>query len=190
MVRRWHYLFYLLIHLSKSSIHPGQEILGVFLSITMQNIDNSIKFSKVSSFSAGPSLAGLATVSVLLFEKEEYFHSTSHYSSRRKNTSALRVITLREGRILPLYESLLFEQEEYFHSTSHPSGVNSSSHFHSTSHYSSREELPALRVITLREGRILHTTSHYSSGRMLPLHESLLFGGGTSCSTSYYSLRR
>ena len=40
----------------------------------------------------------------LLFEKEEYFHSTSHYSSREKNTSTSRV-TLREG--------------EYFHSTSH-----------------------------------------------------------------------
>ena len=29
-------------------------------------------------FFAGPSLAGLAIVFVLLFEKEEYFHSTSH----------------------------------------------------------------------------------------------------------------
>ena len=57
----------------------------------MQNIGNSIKFSKVVSFFAGPSLAGLATVSVLLFEKEEYFHSTSHYSSRRQNTSTLQV---------------------------------------------------------------------------------------------------
>ena len=53
-----------------------------------------------------------------LFEKEEYFHSTSHFS-RRKNTSTLRVMTPREGRILPIYESLLFEKEEYFHSTSH-----------------------------------------------------------------------
>ena len=34
------------------------------------------------------------------------FHSTSH-SSRRKKISTLRVITLRGGRIPPLYESLL-----------------------------------------------------------------------------------
>ena len=46
----------------------------------MQNEVNSIKFSISLSFCAGPSLPGLATVSVLLFEKEEYFHSTSHYS--------------------------------------------------------------------------------------------------------------
>ena len=57
----------------------------------------------------------------------------SYYSSRRKNTSTLRVITLRGGRILrlceslPLYASLLFEKEE---------------HFHSTIHYSSRGILP------------------------------------------------
>ena len=30
------------------------------------------------SFCAGPSLPGLGTVFVLLFEREEYFHSTSH----------------------------------------------------------------------------------------------------------------
>ena len=44
----------------------------------------------------------------LLFEKEEYFHPASHYSSRRKNTSTLRVITLRGERILPIFESLCF----------------------------------------------------------------------------------
>ena len=36
------------------------------------------------------------------------YSSTSH-SSRKKNTPTLRVITLREGRILPLYESLCFK---------------------------------------------------------------------------------
>ena len=76
------------------------------------------------------------------------------------NTPAPRV-TLREGRILPLYESLLFEKEGYFHSTSHYS--------------SRRKNTSTLRVITLREGRIL------------PLYESLLFEGRISCSTSYYS---
>ena len=73
-----------------------------------------------------------------LFEKEEYFHSTSHCSSRRKNTSTSRVITLRQGRILPLDESLLFEKEEYFHFTSH---------------YSPSKETSALRVITLKSYR-------------------------------------
>ena len=42
----------------------------------------------------------------LLFEKEEFFHSTSPYSSRRKNTSTLRVITFHAGKPL-LYESVL-----------------------------------------------------------------------------------
>ena len=45
-------------------------------------------YGRVVSFFAGPTLAGLATVSVILYEKEEYFHSTSHYSSSRE-TSAL-----------------------------------------------------------------------------------------------------
>ena len=39
---------------------------------------NSRKFSISLPFCAGPSRPGLATVSVLLFEEEEYFHSTSH----------------------------------------------------------------------------------------------------------------
>ena len=69
-----------------------------------QNLDNSTKLSNGLSFCAGPSLPGLATVSALLFEKEEYSLSTSHYSSRRENTSTLRV-TLQAGRPL-LYESL------------------------------------------------------------------------------------
>ena len=38
---------------------------------------------------------------------------TSYYSSRRKNTSKLRVITFREGRILPLYESLVEGRNSY-----------------------------------------------------------------------------
>ena len=41
-------------------------------------------------------------------------HPFSYYSSRRKNTPTLRVITLREGRTLPLYESLLFEKRVPF----------------------------------------------------------------------------
>ena len=48
--------------------------------------------------------------SVLLFKQEDLC-STSYYSPSRK-ISALRVITLREGRILPLYESLLSKQED------------------------------------------------------------------------------
>ena len=67
-----------------------------------------------------------------------------------------RVITLRERRIFPLYESLLSEKEEYFHSTSH---------------YSSRGELPALRIIIFQARKSL-------------LYESLLFGGRNSCPTT------
>ena len=104
----WHYIFHVLSHLYQSSIYARQRFLCTFIKVIHQNIDNSIKFSEKVSFFAGPSLAGLATVSVLLFEKEEYSHSTSHYSSRRKNTTTLR-ITLREGRILSLYESLCFK---------------------------------------------------------------------------------
>ena len=73
----------------------------------------------------------------LLLSKQEDLCSTS-YCFR---------ITLREGRILPLYESLLFEKE-YPHSTSHysPLGIpllyelllfEKEEYFHSTSHYSS-----------------------------------------------------
>ena len=47
----------------------------------MQKIDNSINIRNGLPFCAGLSLAGSATVSVLLFEKEEYSHSTSHSSS-------------------------------------------------------------------------------------------------------------
>ena len=103
----------------------------------------------------------------VLLSKQEDLCSTSYYSSRRKNTSTLRVITLREGRILPLYESL-FEKEEHFHSTSHSilfrfyssrEELYESLLFEgrtscSTSYYSSRKEFPALRVITLREERV------------------------------------
>ena len=85
------------------------KVFCTFLKVIDQNLDNSKKFCIGSSFSAGSSLAGLAIVFVLLFEKEEYFHSTNHYSPRR--------------RILPLYASLLSEKEEYFHSTSHYSYV-------------------------------------------------------------------
>ena len=91
-IRRWHCLVYILRHVSKSSIYSGQEILELFFSNTMRNIANSLKKLISLSFSAGPSLVGLAIVSVLLSEKEEYFHSTSPYSSRRENTSTLRVI--------------------------------------------------------------------------------------------------
>ena len=52
------------MHLSESSIYYGQEILGVLPQIVIQNMVNSIKFSKVVPFSAGPSLASLAIVSV------------------------------------------------------------------------------------------------------------------------------
>ena len=45
----------------------------------------------VVPFFAGPSLASLAIVSVLLFEEEEYFHSTSHESLSIGKTPALRV---------------------------------------------------------------------------------------------------
>ena len=82
----------------------------------------------------------------------EYACSTS-YSSRRENTPTLRVITLREERILPLYEALT-ENGEYFHPTSH---------------YSPRRgNTSTLPVVILREGRILR------------LYESLesLFGLG------------
>ena len=61
---RWHCLFYILIHLSKSSIYSGQEILCTFFSKIMQNMVISTKFFEVVPFCAGPSLAGLATVSV------------------------------------------------------------------------------------------------------------------------------
>ena len=64
----------------------------------------------------------------VLLSKQEDLCSTSYYSPLGipllyesllsiGNTPALRGITLREGRILPLYESLLFEKEKYFHST-------------------------------------------------------------------------
>ena len=52
----------------------------------------------------------------VLLSKQEDLCSTSHYSSSRE-ASALRV-TLREGRILPLYESLLLRA----------TGVSSASH--------------------------------------------------------------
>ena len=44
--------------------YSGQEILCVFSSITMPNMVNSIKKCIGLSFCAGPSLSGLATVSV------------------------------------------------------------------------------------------------------------------------------
>ena len=56
-----------------------------------KNMVNSTRKCISLSFWAGPSLSGLAAVSVLLFGKKKYFHSTSHYSSSRK-ISALRVI--------------------------------------------------------------------------------------------------
>ena len=61
---RWHCLVHILSHLSKSSIYSGQKIMCVFIKVIMQNEVNSIKFSISSSFCAGPSLPGLATVSV------------------------------------------------------------------------------------------------------------------------------
>ena len=54
----WHCLLYILSHLSKYSIYSGQEILCVFSSIIMQNMVNSIKFSNVAPFFAGPCLSG------------------------------------------------------------------------------------------------------------------------------------
>ena len=61
---RWHCLVYILSHLSKSSIYSGQEILCAFIKVIMQNDVNSTKFCIGLSFCAGPSLPGLATVSV------------------------------------------------------------------------------------------------------------------------------
>ena len=61
---RWHRLFYNLINASKSSTYSGQEILGLLSLMIIKNMVNSIKFSKVVSFFAGPSLASLAIVSV------------------------------------------------------------------------------------------------------------------------------
>ena len=143
------------------------------MSLLRTRVDGYLIKNKISMVETtgvrDPTLAQFDSVLVLLFEgrtpySTSYFHSTSHYSSRRKNTSALRV-TLREGRIFPLYESL-FEKEEYSHSTSH---------------YSSRgENTSTLRVITLRgENSLLyelllfekeeyfHSTSHYSPNRKI-----------------------
>ena len=61
---RWHCLVYILSHLSKSSIYSGQEILCASIKVIMQNEVNSIKFSISLPFCAGPSLPGLANVSV------------------------------------------------------------------------------------------------------------------------------
>ena len=117
----------------------------------------------------------------VLLSKQEELCSTSHFTShfsRRKNTSTLRV-TLKSYRS-KLYESLLFEREE---------------HFHSTSHYSSREELPALRVITLQAGQPLLYESILSIGntpalRVIHRGSVLLSKQKALCSTSYYSSSR
>ena len=129
---------------------------------SFKTLSTRLNSGGVVPFFAGPSLASLAIVSVLLFEREEHFHSTSH-SSRRKNTPTLRVITLREGRILPLYESLL-EKEEYSHSTSH---------------YSSwRKNTSTLRIITRRAGvfpmeiNLLASKTRTSAGARLLPHSS------------------
>ena len=62
----WHCLFYILIQLFKSSIYSGQGFQSTFIKVIEQNMVNSIKFFNVVSFFAGPSLASLAIVSVLL----------------------------------------------------------------------------------------------------------------------------
>ena len=48
-----------------------QKILGVFLDVIEQNMVNSTNFYISLSFSAGPSLASLAIVYVLLFKRED-----------------------------------------------------------------------------------------------------------------------
>ena len=74
---RWHYLFYTLKHLCKSSIYSEQEIQSVFYDVLKQNIVNSKK-SIGLPFSAGANPSSLAIVSVLLSEGEEHSRSTSH----------------------------------------------------------------------------------------------------------------
>ena len=67
----------------------------------MQNYDNSIKICVGSSFCAALGLAGLATVSVLLFEKEEYCRaggkpSTGFSPGTRRAEPAFYVLPLRD----------------------------------------------------------------------------------------------
>ena len=60
----------------------------MFMHFIKKNIVVSMKFCIGLTFCAGPSLPGLATVSVLLFERKEYFHSTSHLLASKTRTSA------------------------------------------------------------------------------------------------------
>ena len=109
----------------------------------------------------GSALAQFDTVLVLLFGGRT--PCSTSYFSRRKNTSTLRVITLR-GKNSLLYELLLSEKEEHFHPTSQE-------YFHSTSNYSPSRKLSALRVTSLQARRSL-------------LYELLLFKQEDLCSTS------
>ena len=174
-----------IIIMVKSTVVRGPSLARLAMVLVLLSIGNT-PARRVITLQAGRSL-----LYELLFEKEEYFHSTSHYSSRRKNTSTLQVITLRAGRILPLYESLLLRA----------TGVSSTSHY-----FSRRKNTSTLRVITLQAGKPLLYESfvrllvwqalplfpYYSSrrnntstlrvitlreGRILPLYESLLFAG-------------
>ena len=79
---------------------------------------------------------GVPLAPVLLFELDPAinYSSTSHSSSRQ--TSALRFITLREGIILPLYESITLREGKML-------PIYDQEHSQSTSHYSSSRETPA-----------------------------------------------
>ena len=113
----------------------------------MQNTIENMKLTPHITDLRGTRLGAIHPGSVLL-PKQEDLCCTSHYSSSRE-TSALRVITLREEslRVMTLreknsllYELLLFKQGNLC----------------STSHYSSsKKDTSTLRVITLREANSL-----------------------------------
>ena len=60
----FHYLIELLSYPYWSSIYAWQRLLGTFHHVIEKNLDNSTNFRIGLSFCAGPSLPGLATVSV------------------------------------------------------------------------------------------------------------------------------